>query len=81
MAYRAASCNSKIGKAAMGQNLKTTGSLARECGVSESAIRNYANTGVVPSTRDAAGRRLFTEPDSRALKQLLAAGNGRIRRK
>lgn len=37
----------------------TTGAVARAAGISERRVRAYADAGLIPSSRDAIGRRVF----------------------
>jgi DNA-binding transcriptional MerR regulator len=37
----------------------TTGTVARSAGISERRVRAYADAGLIPSSRDAIGRRVF----------------------
>lgn len=50
--------------------IHTTGSLARECGISERTVKNYADAGLLSAIRDESGRRLFPETDVQRVREL-----------
>jgi DNA-binding transcriptional MerR regulator len=54
-----------------------TGTVARSAGISERRVRAYADAGLIPSSRDAIGRRVFP-PE--AVEQARAAFERRTRR-
>lgn len=58
----------------------TTLTVAREAGISERRVRQYADLGLIESIRDSGGRRLFSEASVEQARAAFAARTRRLRK-